>query len=123
MNSNDFTRIRVSEDATNKLKLLKSRTGLTPNIICRIALCYSLEKENISSLIPSDENGQEFNRHTLTGNYDNYIISLVKQRCVIEGIDPKKEFLFQFKAHLNNGILILHSRIKNLSDLADLMRK
>ena len=33
-----FSRLYVSEDIDNKLRVLKMRTGLTPNLICRMGL-------------------------------------------------------------------------------------
>lgn len=121
MVTENFSRIKISIDATNKLKTLKWRTGLTPNILSRIALCFSLEKGQITNLVPVDENGQEFNRYTLTGEYDIYFVSLVKERCLQEGLDPNKDFMEMFKQHLNNGIIAIYGRIKNLSDLKNLL--
>ena len=118
-----FSRIKISEDATSKLRTLKIRTGLTPNILARIALCYSLECGSITTLIPMDENGQEFNRFTLTGEYDLYFVSLIKERCIKDNLDPEKDFMKTFKAHLNNGVLAIHGRIKDLSDLPNLLEK
>jgi DNA sulfur modification protein DndE len=116
-----FNRIRISTDATNKLRALNGKTGLTPNILCRIALCFSLNEGKITNLIPSDENGQEFNRFTLTGEYDLYFISLIKEQCINDKLNPETDFLNQFKQHINNGILIMHSRVKNLGDLTNLL--
>ena len=45
-----FNRIRISNSATIRLRTLKGKTGLTPNILARIALCYSLNNEKISNL-------------------------------------------------------------------------
>jgi DNA sulfur modification protein DndE len=117
-----FNRIKISMDATVRLRTMKGRTGLTPNILARIALCYSLNTQKISNLIKTDEEGQEFNRYTLTGEYDNYFIALVKERCIKDGLDPDKEFMKQFKLHLNNGIMSIYSRISNLSDLSNLLK-
>ena len=117
-----FNRIRISENATIKLRTLKGRTGLTPNILCRIALCYSLNNQNISSIVEADENGQEFNQYTLTGEFHSYFIALVKERCIQDGLDPEKELIKQFKLHLNNGILAIYGRINGLPDLINLLK-
>ena len=117
----NFTRIKISKNATAKLQTLKSRTGLTPNILSRIALCDSLNREKITNLVPLDEDGQEFNRHTLTGEYDLIITSLVKEKCVEDGLNSKNNFLDVFKAHLNNGIMAIYARIKDISDLKNLL--
>ncbi len=117
----NFTRIKIGNDATLKLQTLKGRTGLTPNILCRIAICYSLNKTKITNLIPVDELGQEFNRHTLMGEYDSLIVALIREKCILDGLDPEKDFMMIFKSHLNNGIVAIYARIKNISDLANLL--
>jgi DNA sulfur modification protein DndE len=117
----NFTRIKISIDATTKLQTLKGRTGLTPNILSRIALCYSLNKSNITDLVPFDDLGQEFNRHTFMGEYDSIIAALVREKCILEGLDPEKDFLSVFNAHLNNGIMAIYARVKNISDFTNLM--
>ena len=99
------------------------RTGLTPNFLCRMALCFSLENEQPSKLIPMDEEGQEFNRYTLLGDNDIYYIALVKQRCLEEGIDPEEEFLNQIRLHINHGVTILSGRIKSIADVSNLLKR
>jgi len=118
----EFNRIKISNDATIRLRALKGRTGLTPNLLCRIALSYSLNNQKISNLVEPDEYGQEFNRFTLTGEYDPYFVALIKERCVSDGVNPEENFTKYFKAHLNNGILAIHSRLKDLSDLTNLLK-
>lgn len=41
LNGLEFKRIKLSQESTKKLQQFKSRTGLTPNIACRIALGIS----------------------------------------------------------------------------------
>ena len=118
-----LNRIKISKEATIRLRTLKGRTGLTPNILCRIGLCFSLNSQKISSFVKLDEDGQEFNRYTLTGEYNHYFVALVKERCLKDNIDPEKEFINQFKLHLNNGIMAIHSRIKDISDLQNLLKE
>ena len=61
-------RIPFTEEADSRLRLLKSRTGITPNILCRIGFCLSLEEPGIPSLLPEDfKQGREINRYTLLG--------------------------------------------------------
>lgn len=117
-----FNRIKISYDATIRLRNLKGKTGVTPNLLCRMALCYSLESQKITNLVEVSEDGQEFNRYTLTGEFDAYFIALIKERCLQDGIDPEKNFMQYFKLHLNNGIMAIYSRINNLSDLTNLLK-
>ena len=58
-----LNRIRVSEDVDQKLRQLKAKTGLTPNLICRIGFCLSLKEPLISDPTAYDEkSSREFNR-------------------------------------------------------------
>lgn len=122
MEMKTFSRIRISNDATTRLRMLKTKTGVTPNLLCRIALCYSLNDQKLSNLVKVEEDGQEFNRYTLTGEYDTYFVALVKERCLLDGLDPEKDFFEQFKLHLNNGILAIYSRVKDITDLPNLLK-
>jgi DNA sulfur modification protein DndE len=110
-------KIRVSKDATQKLQTLKARTGLTPNILSRLGFCLSLADPTAPNEVQVKEDGMEFNRYTLTGLYDNLFVSLLKERCVRDGIDLEDNLEKQFLLHLNRGIFIVHSKIRRLSDL------
>ncbi len=116
-----FNRIRISTDATNKLRFLKARTGLTPNYLCRLALSLSLGEPGLPRLEILDENGQEFNRYTLTGEYDQFLTALLKERLLQDGLDVEADFLPQFKGHLDRGVSLLFNRVKNLADLQGLL--
>ena len=116
-----FNRIRVSAEATNKLKVLKARTGLTPNILCRLALTLSFSEPGLPNASTYDEQGQEFNRYTLTGEWDQLFIALLKERLSQDSLDVELDLLPQFKSHLNRGVALLYSRIKSLSDLQGLL--
>ena len=118
----NFSRIKISNASTYKLRALKGKTGLTPNILCRFALCHSLENHSYNEMVPLTEDGQEFNRFTLTGEYDLYFVSLIKQKCIEEGFDIEEDFMKLFKFHLNNGIEAINGRIKDLGDLINLIK-
>jgi DNA sulfur modification protein DndE len=111
-----FNRIRISEKATFRLNQLKGRTGLTPNILSRIAICYSLNDPTIPNPDEYDEQGQEINRFTLTGEWDTFFTALIKERCINDGLDPEKDLYDQLRAHLNRGVFGLFPQIKSLGD-------
>lgn len=69
------------------------------------------------------DDGQEFNRHTLTGEYDSIIVAMLKERLVIDGLDIQKNLPIQFRGHLNRGTSIMYSRVKTVSDLCELIPK
>jgi DNA sulfur modification protein DndE len=61
-------RIKLSKKVTDKLRHLKGQTGLTPNILSRIAIMLAMrEGSDLSNAGVSDSDGQEFNDTTLFG--------------------------------------------------------
>ncbi len=118
-----LSRLRISEEVSSKLSMLKGRTGLTPNILCRIGFCLSLNDPTVPSFddYPSDTE-KEIDRHTLTGPWDRLFVALIKERCYQDKLPLDNETLAeQFRAHVNRGVLLLFKRVRSLSDLAQLM--
>ncbi len=64
-------RIKLSKKATAKLRFLKSKTGLTPNILSRIAIMLAIkEGSNLSNAgVGEMDGGQELNDTTLFGEH------------------------------------------------------
>jgi DNA sulfur modification protein DndE len=116
-----FNRVRISKGATHRLQMLKGKTGLTPNILLRIAVCYSLNEPKIPKPEDYDEEGQELNRYTLTGEWDSLYMGLLRERLIADGLDPEKDLLPQFRAHLNRGVFSIFPQIKDLSDFQSLL--
>lgn len=117
-----FKKIKLSEESTKKLKSFKTKTELTPNVACRIALGLSISQNSIPSLELYDEDatGQEINRYTLMGEYDLLLIGIFKQWCIDNDI-KEEEYFNYFMAHINRGIELLTSRVKSIENIADLI--
>lgn len=116
-----FKRIKLSESSTNKLRTFKGRTGLTPNIACRLALSLSLNEKNIPPTeLYSDDSGQEINRYTFLGEHELILLSLFIQWCSENNISPKEQYEY-LMAHINRGIELLLNRVKGLEDLVQLI--
>lgn len=64
-------RIKLSKKATDKLRYLKTQTGLTPNILSRLALMLAIrEGTDLSNAgVGEIDGGQELNDTTLFGEY------------------------------------------------------
>jgi len=63
-------RIRLSKTVTSKFQTIKNRTGVTPNILSRIALMKALESEaTIDNAGVGDSDGQEISRDVMFGEY------------------------------------------------------
>jgi len=72
-------RIRISEQATAKLKFLKSKTGVTPNILSRFAFALSVRSMKRVTRGSPELSGQEFNAPTLFGEHQQlYEILLIR---------------------------------------------
>ena len=117
-----LNRIHTSEDSRNKLSILKSRTGLLPNILCRIGLMLSLAEPNQPEVDIDASDGSELHRDTLMGEWDPLIVALLEEWCVTKGIGTDNDTLLKyFRAHLNRGVRLLYARVKRLEDLASLL--
>ncbi|MCI0488178.1 MAG: DndE family protein [Blastocatellia bacterium] len=65
------------------------------------------------------EQAREFNRYTLTGQWDSLFFALLRERLAQDGLDPEADLELQFKAHLSRGVLLLYQRLKSMADLAE----
>jgi DNA sulfur modification protein DndE len=117
----DFKRVKLTQESTKKLQQFKSRTGLTPNIACRLALGVSLADGSTPSLeLFVEEDGQEINRYTLMGEHELILESLFLQWCYEQQIPPDKYNKY-FLAHINRGVEQLTNRVKGLDGLSQLL--
>lgn len=113
------TRIKISGDITQKLRLLQSKTGLTPNILLRIGFSLSLRDHSLIDPSRYPEDGMELNRYTITGEFDNGFVALLNEWMVSNNKQRDNETTANyFRAHLNRGAILLSGRIKSLTDLA-----
>ena len=119
--SQKFNRISIDSDATNQLKMLKANTGMTPNYLCRIGFCYSLNEPRPPNPKQYDTDGQTFNRYTLLGEHDTLYMALLKERLIQEGKDPEEDLYEEFVAHLNRGVERVAGNVGDLSDFYDLV--
>lgn len=118
----EFKRIKLSLASTKKLQLFKSRTGLTPNIACRLALSISIAENNMPALeLFTEESGQEINRYTLFGEHELVLTSLFLQWCHEKNIKEKEQNTY-FLAHINRGVELLVNRVKGLENLSQLIK-
>lgn len=63
-------RIRLSKAVSTKFQTIKNRTGVTPNILSRIALMKALESEaTVNNAGVEDSDGQEISRDVMFGEY------------------------------------------------------
>lgn len=101
-------RLKTSKGTAEKLKVLNASTGLTPNILARYAVCLSLRDPQPISKLVKDVGGLEFNRNTLTGEYD-FIFKALTAQHQNQSITDEEFFPDLFNAHLERGIRMLAS--------------
>jgi DNA sulfur modification protein DndE len=117
-----LSRVYVGKEVDTRLRHLKARTGLTPNLLCRIGFCLSLAEPGVPDpQLYADGQAREFNRYTLTGQWDTFFFALLRERLVRDSLNPETDLEPQFKAHLSRGVLLLYQRLKSIADLADLV--
>jgi DNA sulfur modification protein DndE len=117
-----INRIYVDSQVERSLTTLKARTGLTPNLLCRIGFCISLAEPGIPEPnLYNDGNAREFNLQTLTGDYNEFFFALLRQRLAQDDLDIDEHLEPQFKAHISRGVLRLDLRVKNLEDITTLV--
>ena len=113
-------RIPFTVEADSRLRRLKSRTGITPNILCRMGLCLSLEEPGVPTLLPENfQQGREINRYTLLGKDDQMYVALLRARLHKDKISGN-EIGNMFLAHINRGVELLASRVRGLSDISNM---
>lgn len=100
-------RISFTKDSDNKLRSMKARTGITPNILCRVGFCMSLEVPTEPSDVAGVEFGREIGRFTLFGQYETFFLALLltwkKMHCSSLNLD---ELLIR---HMNRGVYLMAS--------------
>ena len=112
-------RVKFSREADNRLRMLKARTGLDNNIICRLGLCLSLEEQGEPRSDSSGPSLREINRYILLGEYDPLFVALLNVRHPAIG-DDAEELARLFIEHLHRGIALLVNRLKGPASLAEL---
>ena len=121
MDANRVVKLNVSAEATQKLRTLKARTGLTPNITSRLGLSLSLREPGIPDPTAYESDGMEFNSYTLFGAHESTILALVRERCIQDGINISVEFGELLRAHVNRGVSLIYPRVRSVSNLLELL--
>lgn len=106
-------RLKISKSATDTLKMLKGRTGVTPNLICRIALLLSLEDGPKGGTRSISEFGSELNMPTLFGEFAFLFEALIRE---VHGPLDVKQCSAVIVSHIDSGLERLR-KSKNVLEL------
>ena len=113
-----IAQLKFSKEASEALDKMKGKTGLTPNILCRIGFGLSLNDPSIPDPKHYPSDGEKtIDRQVLLGQHDDMFVAILKERCIKDNID-EQEWTAQFKAHMNRGALLLSKRVRSIKDLA-----
>ena len=118
-----LNKVYVSTESSQRLNVLVQRTGLKPNLSCRLGFCLSLEEPGVPT--PQEFGGvgdREFNWSTLFGQWDTLFVAMLKQRLAMDGLDPQERLEHQLQLHLNRGVFLLFKRVRQIEDLGPLLK-
>jgi len=81
-------RIKLSQKATDKLRYIKTKTGVTPNILARIAIMLAIKDDSgLDTSGIADFDGQELNKTVLFGDHAQVYDVMINQYCYAHSID------------------------------------
>lgn len=119
-----YSKLKISKDATSRLRSLRQRTELTPNLLCRFALMLSLEEGPIGPVAPPDEAGMEFNAYTLTGELNGLFAAAIRAVEEAAGEDApltNEAMLERLRGHIHRGVGTLSVRLRSPADVLRLV--
>jgi DNA sulfur modification protein DndE len=111
-------RISLSQNATNKLQKMKSHTGLTPNVLSRIAIMLTLkEANNLSTAGILDYDGQTLDKTVLFGEYTDVYDVMINQYLFDNNLTLPVKYAIATMVEVG---LYKMGHIKKLSDVCKL---
>ena len=118
-----FSRIKLSAKSQNLLGRLKARTGLTPNLLARFALCLSIKEKSIPNPDEYDKDGSDFEPAILFGEYESIYLGLMRNRFEKDKNVIDSDLNDMVRCHINRGIIALSPRIQSLEDFYELVKE
>jgi DNA sulfur modification protein DndE len=118
-----FSRITTSTRVQKNLGILRIKTGLTPNIFLRFALCMSLKDPSIPNPDEHNQDGSELTPAVLFGEHESIYLALMLNRLKKDKLDPEIYLHKMTRAHLNRGAIAIWPRINDLSDFYELVKE
>ena len=82
-----FNLITVSTRSTNILSTLRTKTGLTPNISARFAICMSLKDRSVPNPDEFNKGGSKLEPDVLFGKHEQIYLALMLNRLKADRLD------------------------------------
>ena len=113
----------MSARSQNLMGQLKKRTGLTPNVLGRFAICMSLNDPSLPNPDEFDEKGAEIHPFVLFGEYEEMFMALMVQELMHRNLSPQLYLNKMLRAHFNRGTIALFARIQDITDIEQVIRQ
>lgn len=116
--------IPFTADSDNRLRTLKTRTGLDRNYLCRLGFCLSLAEPGHPDALPEEsKSARDIDRFTLLGQQSTAYLALLQVWMHDQQVPAStaKELNTWFVAHMNRGVELIASRVKSLVDIGSLL--
>ena len=111
-------RVRLSTTATHKMQYMKGQTGITPNILARVAIMLAInEGSNLKNAGVSDFDGQVLEKSVLFGEHADVYDVLINQYIIENKIDIDTQKTIASLVEI--GVHKM-GHIKNLADICNL---
>mgnify|MGYP006415434995 CR=1 FL=1 len=111
-------RVRLSTTASQKMQYLKNQTGITPNILSRIAIMLAIKEDNsLKNAGVSDYDGQVLDKSVLFGDHTDVYDVMINQYMNDNNIDMDTQKTIASLVEI--GVHKM-GHVKNLSDLCKL---
>ncbi|MEH7158965.1 DNA sulfur modification protein DndE [Neobacillus drentensis] len=112
-------RLKTSKETGEKLISLQAATGLTWNILSRIAVSLSLKEPSTPEIVVNKA-GVDIHRNAMTGENDYIYKALIRQHAN-RNISDEEYFPDLFNAHLERGIVLLDNEYKHAGNYEKLL--
>lgn len=118
-----FSKVRLSAKSQNLLGRLKARTGLTPNILARFALCLSIREKSTPNPDEYDQDGSDIEPAIMFGEYESLYLGLMRNRLEKDCKVIETDLNDMVRCHINRGVIALSPRIQSLEDFYKLVKE
>ena len=115
--------MKLSAKSQNLLGRVKARTGLTPNLLARFALCLSIKEKSSPNPDEYDKDGSEIEPSILFGEYEPLYFGLMRNRLDKDGKNIETDLNEMTRCHINRGVIALAPRIQSLEDFYELIKE
>ncbi|WP_043931889.1 DNA sulfur modification protein DndE [Bacillus sp. EB01] len=112
-------RLKTSKETGEKLVSLQAATGLTWNILSRLAFSLSLRDPSSPELV-EDKSGLEIHRNAMTGENDYVYKALIRQHAK-RHVSDEEYFPDLFNAHIERGIVLLENEYRHAGNYEKLL--